>query len=128
MQEARRAVKCLRLIGSWLIAAQGALAAGTDPDPARTRAYIEHAWSTLTRSMADCSALRDPKVATHPVLYLPAKFPRPAGLAEVSERCHLDGEYSCVVAFGKKWKRVAAGALGKLGIPRPDHDQGEYDG
>jgi alpha,alpha-trehalase len=59
------------------------------PDPAKTRAYIEQAWSTLTRSMADCAALVDPKVVTRPVIYLPAQLPV-AQLAEVSARCHVD--------------------------------------
>ncbi len=70
----------------------GPARAGTSarPAPARTHAYIEKAWSTLTRSMTDCASLSDPKVATPPVLYLPAQFPRPAELAALSERCHID--------------------------------------
>jgi alpha,alpha-trehalase len=59
-------------------------------DPSRTRAYIGKAWSTLTRSMEDCSALTDPKVATRPVLYLPAELPAPPHLRELGERCRLD--------------------------------------
>src|SRR5574337_1508295 len=31
------------------------------PDPAKTRSYIDHAWSTLTRSVNECRALVDPK-------------------------------------------------------------------
>src|SRR6516164_10044181 len=42
------------------------------PDAAKTLDYIHHAWATLTRSLTDCSALRDVKIAAHPVLYLPA--------------------------------------------------------
>ena len=86
-------VRVLLLLGTlWVPAVQGApAAAGTaSPDPAKTRAYIEHAWSTLTRSMTDCASLVDPKVATRPVLYLPAQFPVPAELATVRERCHID--------------------------------------
>jgi alpha,alpha-trehalase len=60
------------------------------PDPERTRTYIGQAWSTLTRSMQDCASLSDPKVATHPVLYVPAQFPIPAELLEVSKRCQVD--------------------------------------
>ena len=30
------------------------------PDPAKTRAYIDRAWTTLTRSQEDCAALADP--------------------------------------------------------------------
>ena len=58
-------------------------------DPAMTRTYIERAWSTLTRSMQDCASLTDPKVAAHPVLYVPAQFPIPAELSEVSKRCQV---------------------------------------
>src|SRR5262252_6698965 len=77
----RRSAWLLPLVAMlWVPALQGApAAAGTaSPDPAKTRAYIEHAWSTLTRSMTDCASLADPKVATRPVLYLPAEFPVPA--------------------------------------------------
>ena len=71
-------------------AARLAEAAPPAADPARTRTYIERAWSTLTRSMGDCSALTDPKVATRPVLYVPAQFPIPQELVQVSEHCHID--------------------------------------
>lgn len=60
------------------------------PDPQKTLAYIDHAWTTLTRSMDDCSALRDPKVGTRPVLYLPANLPAPPDLAAVKQRCNVD--------------------------------------
>jgi len=89
----RRTAWVLALVGVlWVPAVQGAAAATAKaiPDPAKTRAYIEHAWSTLTRSMTDCASLVDPKVATRPVLYLPAEFPVPAELAPVRERCHID--------------------------------------
>ncbi len=57
------------------------------PIPARTRAYIDRAWDTLTRSIDDCSALADPKMASHPVLYLPHDLPMPASLEQVGKRC-----------------------------------------
>jgi alpha,alpha-trehalase len=60
------------------------------PDPARTRAYIDRAWSTLTRSIDDCSALADPKMAAQPVLYLPATLPMPAKMEQVKQRCRVD--------------------------------------
>jgi alpha,alpha-trehalase len=60
------------------------------PDPAKTRAYIDHAWDTLTRSMDDCSALVDAKVKTRPVLYLPADLETPPGLDAIAERCRVD--------------------------------------
>ncbi|WP_430391305.1 trehalase family glycosidase [Dyella sp. 20L07] len=60
------------------------------PDPAKTRAYIDNAWTTLTRSMDDCASLTDTKVANHPVLYLPAQFSAPAKLADIGKRCGVD--------------------------------------
>lgn len=66
------------------------VASATAPDSPGTRAYIGHAWSTLTRSMDDCSALADSKVDTHPLLYLPADLPRPAGLDAIATRCHVE--------------------------------------
>jgi len=59
------------------------------PDPASTKAYIERAWSTLTRSMQDCAAHTDPKVAARPVIYVPAQFQISAELAEVGKRCQV---------------------------------------
>jgi alpha,alpha-trehalase len=73
----------------WWLAA-GHVASAAAADPAKTRAYIERAWSTLSRSMADCASLSDPKVANRPVLYLPAQFPVPAELAALRERCQVD--------------------------------------
>jgi hypothetical protein len=36
--------------------------------------YISSAWDTLTRSMADCQSVADPKIKVAPVLYLPAGY------------------------------------------------------
>ncbi|HKV65118.1 MAG TPA: trehalase, partial [Rhodanobacteraceae bacterium] len=57
------------------------------PDPARTRSYIDQAWSTLTRSANECRALVDPKVPSHSVIYLPAHVATPASLAQSAKRC-----------------------------------------
>ena len=57
------------------------------PDPAKTRSYIDHAWSTLTRSVNECRALVDPKVPSHSVIYLPARVATPASLAQSAKRC-----------------------------------------
>ena len=65
-------------------------AAAAAPNPAKTRAYIGHAWDTLTRSMGDCASLADTKVATGSVLYVPSGFPVPAPLAAVGKRCNVD--------------------------------------
>lgn len=60
------------------------------PDAAKTRAYIDHAWTTLTRSQEDCAALVDTKVSSHPVLYMPADMPVPPQVAEIGKRCGVD--------------------------------------
>jgi alpha,alpha-trehalase len=62
-------------------------AAATRPDPLRTRAYIDHAWGTLTRSLDDCSALADSKVSTRSVLYVPAQRPVTEQLRGIAKRC-----------------------------------------
>jgi len=57
------------------------------PDAAKTRSYIDHAWSTLTRSVNECRALVDPKVPSHSVIYLPAQVTAPASLTQSAKRC-----------------------------------------
>ncbi|MDE1965156.1 MAG: trehalase [Xanthomonadaceae bacterium] len=82
--------RCLRpvLAVVLLLASTATLAA--QADPAATRAYIDRAWSTLTRSTDDCASLVDPKVATAPVLYLPSDAPMPPSLEATRHRCKVD--------------------------------------
>lgn len=79
--------RCTLITVSILLAAS---ASATAPDSLKTRAYIDHAWGTLTRSMDDCSALADSKVGTRPLLYLPADMSKPAGLDAIARHCHVD--------------------------------------
>ena len=51
--------------------------------------YISGAWNTLTRSMDQCASVTDPKVKTGATLYLPADFPAPASLQELSRHCNV---------------------------------------
>ena len=67
-----------------------ATASAAEPDPAKTRTYIDQAWTTLTRSMDDCASLVDPKIKAHPVIYVPAQFSVPAALAKTAKRCQVD--------------------------------------
>ena len=67
-----------------------ASASATQPDPAKTRAYIDQAWTTLTRSQDNCASLTDPKINARPVIYVPAHFTIPAELNEVAKRCNVD--------------------------------------
>lgn len=76
--------------GLLLLAQSFAPAFAAEPDPTRTRAYIDNAWDTLTRRVDDCSALSDPKVATKPVVYLPADAPADAALVATAQRCGVE--------------------------------------
>lgn len=60
------------------------------PDPAKTRAYIDRTWTTLTRSMDDCSSFGDEKIHGRPMLYLPADMPRDARIEAIAERCDVE--------------------------------------
>lgn len=91
--ESRRAipVRIRSCLASLILSATlVATASASQPDPAKTRAYIDQAWHTLTRSMDDCASLADSKVATRPVLYVPAQFSQPQALAQVEKRCNVD--------------------------------------
>jgi alpha,alpha-trehalase len=52
--------------------------------------YIYQGWDKLTRSTSDCASLVDPKVATPPVLYLPAHERIPAPVRAMQARCNVD--------------------------------------
>ena len=47
--------------------------------------YINHAWSTLRRSMLDCATLADPKITAEPVLWLPQDFAEPPEVAALEK-------------------------------------------
>ena len=51
--------------------------------------YIRHGWDTLSRSMAECKSLIDPKVTTPPVLYLPMGAPTPPELLRLRAQCKI---------------------------------------
>ncbi len=61
--------------------------AGAD---ARILSYINSGWESLSRSMADCKSLVDPKVTTAPVLYLPAGMTTPAAVASAHQQCGVE--------------------------------------
>jgi alpha,alpha-trehalase len=67
----------------------GATATSKTPDPAATLAYIDDAWSTLTRSMTECHSLVDIKVTANPILYMPADVPIPPDVAALSQKCNV---------------------------------------
>jgi alpha,alpha-trehalase len=68
-------------------------ALGQKAEPERTAKilqYIHQSWDALTRSMADCATLADPKATGEPVLYLPAGFEQPAEVGKVGSKCGVE--------------------------------------
>ena len=53
-------------------------------------AYIDDGWTTLSRSMLECKSLRDPKVTSAPILYLPAGMAVPAAVEKVHAECGVE--------------------------------------
>ncbi|HKH98386.1 MAG TPA: trehalase family glycosidase [Candidatus Sulfotelmatobacter sp.] len=64
-----------------------------DPGLKPILAYISSAWDTLTRSMADCQSVADPKIKAAPVLYLPAGYAEPEALRKLSANCTVRVEH-----------------------------------
>lgn len=90
------------------------------PDPAKTRSYIHHAWSTLTRSVHECRALVDPKVPSHSVVYLPAQVKAPDALVQSARRCgvriqHLPAPIDRIGGFDP----ATLSRQGLLYVPKP---------
>ena len=52
--------------------------------------YIAAGWQTLSRSMAECKSVVDPKVTTVPVLYLPAGLATPAAVTAMQQQCRVE--------------------------------------
>jgi alpha,alpha-trehalase len=55
--------------------------------------YISTAWDTLTRSMAECKSVVDPKMTEAPVLYLPKDFAEPATIQKLAADCNVRVEH-----------------------------------
>ena len=51
--------------------------------------YIHTGWDSLTRSTSSCRGIPDSKVATAPVVYLPADFPMPKDLEQIQHDCKV---------------------------------------
>jgi alpha,alpha-trehalase len=51
--------------------------------------YIHGGWDTLSRSMAECKSLVDPKVNAPPLLYLPLGAPTPPELLRLRSQCNI---------------------------------------
>ncbi len=57
------------------------------PDEAATLQYIHQHWDELSRSMTDCHSLKDLKVTSNPVLYLPTELAAPEGVKGLEAQC-----------------------------------------
>lgn len=55
--------------------------------------YISSGWNNLTRSMASCKTVTDPKAPEKSVLYFPADFPIPASERELEKNCAVRLEH-----------------------------------
>jgi alpha,alpha-trehalase len=53
------------------------------------RSYIASGWDTLTRSMAECKSIVDPKLATASILYIPADFSVPDAVQQLQKQCNV---------------------------------------
>ncbi len=114
-------MKLFRLLFLAALVASSAQAPGpASPDSQATLRYIHAAWDSLTRSVTDCAALTDTKVAAVPVLYLPAGFATPPEVSVAAEHCHVR-----VVALPRHILKLAdvrpeeLSAPGLLYLPHP---------
>src|SRR5437868_10502290 len=87
----RRYVACAFLLWAGLfMSAQGSQSSSHPLNQGQTTeltGYIHAAWQTLTRSQTDCKSLVDSKLATKPVLYVPADIQIPGAVQEVEAKC-----------------------------------------
>ncbi len=86
-----RISRALFLVLSLTAAVPGRVAASASPvqavGSARTLAYIETAWVTLTRSASDCASYRGPRGRRAALLYLPQDLPMPAAVRKLEAEC-----------------------------------------
>ncbi len=57
------------------------------------RDYIHTSWDTLSRSMTECKSVRDPKVTTAPIVYLPFAMDIPPSLQKLHAECGVEIEH-----------------------------------
>ncbi|HEX3987413.1 MAG TPA: trehalase family glycosidase [Acidobacteriaceae bacterium] len=81
-------------------------------------AYIHEAWTTLQRSMTECTTLVDPKLRTKPVLYLPQDFAEPPEVAALGTKCGVRIE-RLPVKIEELGQKVDLKQEGLLYLPHP---------
>jgi alpha,alpha-trehalase len=83
-------MRLFRLLFFAALAASSAQTPGlASPDSLATLRYIHATWDSLTRSVTDCAALTDTKVAAVPILYVPVGFAVPPEVAATAQRCNV---------------------------------------
>ena len=91
MNRMHRVLIACALFTAWIGHAQTA-----DPKvpakPLPIDTYIRNAWDTLSRSMADCHSVVDPKVKNAALLYLPKEIPMPEDVAALQSKCNVKVE------------------------------------
>jgi len=86
-------VVMLATLGSVPAYSQQAAKAADRPGLEPILSYISANWDKLTRSMASCDSIVDPKMKVAPVLYLPADYPTPPAVAKLQADCKVDIEH-----------------------------------
>ncbi|MHB1813422.1 MAG: trehalase family glycosidase [Steroidobacteraceae bacterium] len=77
------------LVGALALIAVVPASSAAVPDSARTLAYINRTWSTLTRSVTGCASYRSPYYHGRWVLYLPHDLPMPPAVRALRTRCDV---------------------------------------
>ena len=81
---------CLLVSAVWAQPAQQSTPVNAGSGLAPIRSYISTGWGVLTRSMARCDSVADPKLAAPSVLYLPAELAVPAAVQRLQSDCKVD--------------------------------------
>jgi len=76
-----------RLAIAAVVLAQVSCAACAQTAPPAIGAYIHNTWDTLSRSMSECKSVKDLKVTTAPILYLPFGMATPPAVAAMQKEC-----------------------------------------
>jgi alpha,alpha-trehalase len=75
-------------LGQEAPSAQGIRSGGQGLGPILS--YISASWDTLTRSMAECKSVIDPKVSAAAIVYLPAGMAEPPAVQKLSSDCKVE--------------------------------------
>src|SRR5256884_2407597 len=88
---------CLLVSALWAQAPPQSSAASAGSGLAPIRNYISTGWNVLTRSMARCDSVADPKLAAPSVLYLPAELAVPPAVQKLQTDCKVEVKHLPIV-------------------------------